>query len=114
MIKKFLFSIMLIIFITLPNSVMASTISSNTTIPTISKIYSEGFYSFDNTTDVDIGITLTNDTPTKIIILDQEMNIEFMSNIPYDYKFYLRKIAPGKIIGLVGKGKVAITFEQPR
>ncbi|MDB1942549.1 MULTISPECIES: hypothetical protein [Clostridium] len=45
------------------------------------------------------------------MILDEEMNIdEFISKIPYNYKFYLRNIATKKIIAIVGKGEVAISF----
>ena len=111
MIKKIFLLIVFMLFITLPTSVKASTISSNTTIPTISKIYTEGFYNFDNIDKFDIGITLTNNVPTKIIILDEEINIDFMSSIPCNNKFYLRNIEPGSIIGIVGQGEVAITFE---
>lgn len=114
MMKKLFFVAVFMLFIMLPNSAKASTISNEITIPTISKVYTEGFYRFDNTANVDIGITLTNDTPTKIIILDEEMDIEFISKIPYNYKLYLRNIEPGKIIGIVGEGKIAMTFEPPK
>ncbi|WP_291653340.1 hypothetical protein [Clostridium sp.] len=112
MIKKiFLTLVLLILF---PNSVNASTTSNYAApIPTISKTYTEGFYKFNNSTNVDIGILLTTNTPTKIMILDEEMNIEYMSLVPYNYKFYLRNIAPGKIIALVGDGEVAISFLTP-
>ena len=100
--------------IALPTSVKASTISSSTTIPTISKIYTEGFYKFDNTDNVDIGITLIKDIPAKVIILDEEIDIEFMSRIPYNHKFYIRNIEPGKIIGIVGQCEVALTFEPSK
>ncbi|WP_278599823.1 hypothetical protein [Clostridium tertium] len=112
MIKKiFLTLVLLILF---PNSVNASTTSNYAPpIPTISKTYTEGFYKFNNTNDVDIGLTLITDVPTKIMILDEEMNIEFISKIPYNYKFYLRNIAPKKIIAIVGKGEVAISFSTP-
>ncbi|CUO65810.1 MULTISPECIES: hypothetical protein [Clostridium] len=112
MIKKIYFLIVAMIFIILPNSVKASTISSSDIITSaISTTYKSGFYSFDNKTNVDIGITLLNDTPTKIIVLDNEMNIEFLTRVPYRDKFYLRNIEPGKILGIVGQGEVAITFE---
>lgn len=39
------------------------------------------------------------------------MNIEFLTRVPYRHKFYLRNIEPGKILGIVGQGEVAITFE---
>ena len=112
MIKKIYFLIVAMIFIILPNSVKASTISSSDIITSaISTTYKSGFYSFDNRTNVDIGITLLNDTPTKIIILDNEMNIQFLARVPYRHKFYLRNIEPGRILGIVGQGEVAITFE---
>lgn len=114
MVKKIYFLIVIMFFILLPNTVKASTISSDITIPAISDIYKEGFYSFDNSKNVDLSITLTTDTPTKIMILDDEMNIEFMSNIPYNYKFYIRNIEPGKIMGIVGNGEVAIGFEPSK
>lgn len=114
MFKKIFLSILIIISMMMTNSVNASTISNEEKVPTISKTYTEGFYSFNNKTNVDIGITLLDDTPTKIIILDEDMDIEFMSSIPYNYKFYLRTIEPGKIIAIVGKGKVALTFEQSK
>lgn len=114
MIKKIFFFIVFMLFIALPTNVKANTISSNTTIPAISQIYTEGVYNFDNTTKVDMGITLTQDIPTKIIILDEEININFMSSIPYNYKFYLRNIEPGSIVSIVGQGEVAITFEQSK
>ncbi len=114
MIKKIFVFIVFMLFITLPTSVKASTNSSNTTIPTISQIYTEGFYNFDNIEKFDISVTLTQDIPTKIIILDEEINIDFMSGIPYNYKFYLRNIDPGSIIGIVGQGEVAITFEPSK
>lgn len=48
------------------------------------------------------------------MILDNDMNIEFLTRAPYQYRFYLRNIEPGKTIGIVGEGKVAITFEQSK
>ncbi|MBS5928211.1 MAG: hypothetical protein KIC66_14185 [Clostridium sp.] len=96
------------------NSVKASTIASEIKTPVISDTYKSGFYSFDNKTNVDIGITLLDDTPTKVMILDNDMNIEFLTREPYQYRFYLRNIEPGKTIGIVGEGKVAITFEQSK
>ena len=86
MIKKIYFLIVAMIFIILPNSVKASTISSSDIITSaISTTYKSGFYSFDNKTNVD--------------------------RVPYRDKFYLRNIEPGKILGIVGQGEVAITFE---
>ena len=114
MIKKIFFLIVAIMFIILPNSVKASTISSEIKIPTVSDTYKSGFYSFDNKTKVDIGITLLNDTPTKIMILDKGMNVEFLTSAPYQYHFYLRNIEPGKTIGIVGEGEIAITFEPSK
>ena len=112
--KKIFFLIVAIIFIILPNSVSASTVSSKITTPVISDTYKSGFYSFDNKTNIDIGIKLLNDTPTKIMILDNVMNIEILTKVPYNYKFYLRNIEPNKIIGIVGEGEVAITFEPSK
>ena len=111
MIKKiFLTLVLLILF---PNSVNASTTSNYAPpIPTISKTYTEGFYKFNNTTDVDIGLTLITDVPTKIMILDEEMNIQFISLIPYNNKFYLRSISPKSIIAIIGEGEVALSFEK--
>ena len=48
------------------------------------------------------------------MILDNDMNIEFLTREPYQYRFYLGNIEPGKTIGIVGEGKVAITFEQSK
>lgn len=108
MIKKFF--LILILLITLPNTVNASVISNYVPTPAISEIYKQGFYKFDNSKDVDISLTLITDSPTKIMILDKDMNIEFISLIPYNYKFYLRKIEPNKIIAIIGDGEVAISF----
>lgn len=109
MIKKIL--LILILLITLPNSINVSAASNYEPTPAISQIYKQGFYKFDNSKDVDISLTLTNDTPTKVMILDKDMNIEFISLIPYNYKFYLRNIAPDKIIAIIGDGEVAISFQ---
>ena len=110
MIKKFFLS--LIIFISLTNSISTSATSSYAApIPTISKTYTEGFYKFNNTTDVNIGVTLLTNIHTKIMILDEEMNIEFISAIPYNTKFYLNYIEPKRIIAIVGDGEVALSFE---
>ncbi|MBS6503090.1 MAG: hypothetical protein KH415_15955 [Clostridium sp.] len=111
MIKKIFLA--LILLISFPNIVNASTTSNYAApIPTISKTYTEGFYKFNNTTDVDIGLTLLTNVPTKIMILDEDMNIQFISLMPYNYKFYLRNIAPKKIIAIIGDGEVAISFEK--
>lgn len=48
------------------------------------------------------------------MILDNEMNIDFISLIPYNHQFYLRNIAPNKIIAIVGDGEVAISFQATR
>lgn len=108
MLKKFF--LILMILITLPISVNASATSNYVPTPAISQVYKQGFYKFDNSQNVDISLTLTNDTPTKVMILDKDMNIEFISLIPYNYKFFLRNIAPNKIIGIIGDGEVAISF----
>lgn len=110
MIKKIF--LMLILFMLLSINVKASTISKNSPTPTYSNVYTEGFYRFDNSSIVDISITLITDTPTKIIILDENMNIQFMTQVPYNYKFTLRNIEPNKMIGIVGEGEVAISFEK--
>ena len=112
--KKLLFLIVTMMFIILPNSVKANTIYSEKNIPAISKTYKSGFYSFDNRTNVDIGITLLNDTPTKIIIFDNEMNIEVLLKVPYNQKICLHNIEPNRTIGIVGEGEVAITFEPSK
>ncbi|EKY28400.1 hypothetical protein [Clostridium celatum] len=114
MLKKIYFFIPLMLFITLPINVTANTISSTTVIPAVSNVYKEGFYTFDNLVNVDITVTLLSDTPTKIMILDDERNIEFISKIPYNYKFYIRNVEPGQIIGIVGKGEVALSFEPSK
>ncbi|MDB1923481.1 hypothetical protein PMY56_15955 [Clostridium tertium] len=110
MIKNFFLA--LIIFISLTNSISTSATSSYAApIPTISKTYTEGFYKFNNTTDVNIGVTLLTNIHTKIMILDEEMNIQFISLMPYNSKFYLRNISPKSIIAIIGKGEVALSFE---
>ncbi|MDU5211611.1 MAG: hypothetical protein E6441_18000 [Clostridium sp.] len=65
-------------------------------MPVISDTYKVGLYSFDNKTNVDIGVILLNDTPSKVMILDNEMHIELVMKLPYNYKFYLRNIEPDK------------------
>ena len=70
------------------------------------------YYKFDNKNDVDIGVTLITNTPTKIMILDENMNVQFISLIPYNTKFYLRNIAPKKIIAIIGDGEVALSFDK--
>lgn len=45
------------------------------------------------------------------MILDEEMNIQFISLMPYNSKFYLRNISPKSIIAIIGKGEVALSFE---
>ena len=72
MIKKLYFLIVFMFFITLTNSVIASTISSNTNIPTISNTYTEGLYRFGNSSNIDMVVMLNNDVPTKLIIFDDE------------------------------------------
>lgn len=111
MFKKIYFLIVFMFFIILPNSVKASTISGDNNIPAISNIYTEGFYRFDNPTNIDMVVLLTNDVPAKFIIFDNEMNVEFLSDLPYNDKFYIHKFAPGQIVGIVGEGKVALSFE---
>ncbi|MCR1951193.1 MULTISPECIES: hypothetical protein [Clostridium] len=99
----------------MPNIVSASTTSNYyKPIPTISKTYTEGFHKFNNATDVDIGVTLLTQVPTKIMILDEDMNIQFISSIPYNTRFYLRNIAPKKIIAIIGDGEVALSFEKSK
>ena len=110
MIKKIFLA--LIILISLNNSISASATSSYAEpVPTVSKTYTEGFYKFNNTTNVNIGVTLLTNVPTKMMILDEEMNIEFISAIPYNTKFYLNYIEPKRIIAIVGDGEVALSFE---
>ena len=54
------------------------------------------------------------DTPTKIIIFDEDRNLQLMTEIPYNHKFYLQNIEPNKIIGIIGEGEVAISFEPSK
>ncbi len=121
MIKKIYSLTLLMLLITLPNNISASTISSNsvsaniissnTNIPTVSNVYKEGFYRFDNTTNIDMIVMLNTDVPTKLIIFDDEMNIKFLSDLPYKNKFYIRNFQTQQIVGIVGGGQVAISFE---
>ena len=48
------------------------------------------------------------------MIIDKGMNVEFLTSAPYQYHFYLRNIEPGKTIGIVGDGEIAITFEPSK
>lgn len=121
MIKKIYSLTLLILLIALPinisastissNSINGNTISSNTNIPTVSNVYKEGFYRFDNTTNIDMIVMLNTDVPTKLIIFDDEMNIKFLSDLPYKNKFYIRSFHINQIVGIVGEGEVAISFE---
>lgn len=121
MIKKIYSLTLLILLIALPinisastissNSINGNTLSSNTNIPTVSNVYKEGFYRFDNTTNIDMIVMLNTDVPTKLIIFDDEMNIKFLSNLPYKNKFYIRSFHINQIVGIVGEGEVAISFE---
>ena len=69
MTKKILFFIMCMIIILSSKSVKATTISSNTNIPTISNVYTEGIYRFDNTNEIDMVLMLNTDVSTRLIIL---------------------------------------------
>ncbi|MBS6500650.1 MAG: hypothetical protein KH415_03250 [Clostridium sp.] len=121
MIKKIYSLTLLILLIALPinisastissNSIDGNTLSSNTNIPTVSNVYKEGFYRFDNTTNIDMIVMLNTDVPTKLIIFDDEMNIKFLSDLPYKNKFYIRSFHINQIVGIVGEGEVAISFE---
>lgn len=121
MIKKIYSLTLLILLIALPinisastissNSINENTLSSNTNIPTVSNVYKEGFYRFDNTTNIDMIVMLNTDVPTKLIIFDDEMNIKFLSDLPYKNKFYIRSFHINQIVGIVGEGEVAISFE---
>lgn len=121
MIKKIYSLTLLILLIALPinisastissNSIDGNTLSSNTNIPNVSNVYKEGFYRFDNTTNIDMIVMLNTDVPTKLIIFDDEMNIKFLSDLPYKNKFYIRSFHINQIVGIVGEGDVAISFE---
>ena len=112
--KKIFFLIVVMIIIISPNNVSASTVYNEKKIPVISDTYKEGFYSFDNSTNVDIGVMLLNNTPTKIVIFDNEMNIEVLMKVPYNQKIRLYNIEPNRTIGIVGEGEVVITFEPSK
>lgn len=122
MIKKIYSLTLLILLIALPinisastissNSIDGNTLSSNTNIPTVSNVYKEGIYRFDNTTNIDMIVMLNTDVPTKLIIFDDEMNIKFLSDLPYKNKFYIRSFHINQIVGIVGEGEVAISFES--
>ena len=71
----------------------------------------EWFYRFDNTTNIDMIVMLNTDVPTKLIIFDDEMNIKFLSDLPYKNKLYIRGFHINQIVGIVGEGDVAISFE---
>lgn len=110
--KKIFFSIIIITIITLTNSVTASSLSINTNIPTISNIYTEGFYNFDNKNQINMIVTLTDKTPTKLIIFDSELNIEFLAILQEKDKYYINPFNPGDTVGIVGGGQVSIVFEE--
>lgn len=110
--KKILFFIMCMIIILSTNSVKATTISSNTNTPAISNVYKEGIYRFDNTAEVDMVLMLNTDVSTRLIILDDEMNIQLLSALPYQKKFYIRNFKANQIVGIVGEGEVVISFEE--
>ena len=40
-----------------------------------------------------MSIRLITDIPAKIIIFDEGMNLQFMTEIPYNYKFYLHTVS---------------------
>ena len=80
-------------------------------IPAISNTYTEGFYRFDNTKTVNINVTLTTDTLTKMMIFDENLGLQYFSILPVKEKFTLRNIEPNRIICIIGEGEVALTFE---
>ena len=45
------------------------------------------------------------------MLLDENMNISLLTKMPYNYEFKVVDVKPGEIIGIVGEGKVAISFE---
>jgi hypothetical protein len=54
---------------------------------------------------------LITNIPIKIMILHEYMNIQSISLILYNTKFYLRNIAQ-KIITIIGDGEVALSFDK--
>ncbi|MDU1127270.1 MAG: hypothetical protein E7A11_18650 [Clostridium sp.] len=112
MTKKILFFIMCMIIILSSKSVKATTISSNTNIPTISNVYTEGIYRFDNTNEIDMVLMLNTDVSTRLIIFDDEMNIQLLSALPYRRKFYIHNFKANQVVGIIGEGEVAISFEK--
>lgn len=112
MIKKIVFIIVVLFVAIFPNNVEACEKNSEAKVtPVKSDIYTEGFYHFDLIDAVDINIMLTNNVASSIMILDENMNISLLSKMPYNYEFKVINIKPGEIIGIVGDGKVAISFE---
>ena len=89
MIKKIYSLTLLILLIALPinisastissNSINGNTLSSNTNIPTVSNVYKEGFYRFDNTTNIDMIVMLNTDVPTKLINTSPSLIAQFSS-----------------------------------
>ena len=112
MIKKLVFIIVILFLAIFPNTVEASeNISEVKVIPFKSDIYTEGFYHFDLAERVDINIMLTNDVASSLMLLDENKNISLLTKMPYNYEFKVVDVKPGEIIGIVGEGKVAISFE---
>ncbi|WP_302669940.1 hypothetical protein [uncultured Clostridium sp.] len=113
MIKKLCLSITIIICLILFNTtVEADKIYMRPITPPISSVYKEGFYSFDIKDKSTLTVRLTTNTPTSIMVLNKNQNIEFITNIPFNYPFDLNNITSDKIIGIVGDGEVAISFEK--
>ena len=54
---------------------------------------------------------LTNDVASSLMLLDENKNISLLTKMPYNYEFKVVDVKPGEIIGIVGEGKVAISFE---
>lgn len=113
MIKKICVFIVFMVLIILPNTTEAKLKNNETTnIPVISDLYKAGLYHFDINYPTNVIIRLTNDIPTAIMVLDNEMNISLLTKVPYNNQFKLVTLKPGEIIGIVGGGEIAISFES--
>lgn len=111
MVKKVSYLILLISLIVFTTTVQADNISFRPKLPATSSVYKEGFYNFDLSQKSIITMRLITDTPTSIMILNENQNIEFITNMPFNESFNLYRITSDKIIGIVGDGEVAISFE---
>ncbi|MEN8075312.1 hypothetical protein ABFP60_00035 [Clostridioides difficile] len=87
-------------------------IKASSYAPIKSDIYKQGIYNIEGLKEYTVSVELKTNTKTAALLIDENNEVLAYIKLPYNEKITLSNMGNEGIIGIVGVGEVAITYEK--